>query len=51
MTTNIICKKCGFTTQSYEDMINHLACVQKYPEEDCIESILELEEEEHDEQK
>ena len=29
------CNICGFVTSNVFDMIEHLSCTQKYPEEDC----------------
>ena len=46
---HIICGKCGFITFGYEDMIRHLSCTQKYPEENCIEKSVMLKRELEDE--
>ena len=43
----IACKKCGFTTMSAVDMLKHLACTQKYEEENCKEKIIEFLKEKH----
>ena len=39
----IICNQCGFQTKSAEDMIKHLAQVQKYEEDNCTKKIIILE--------
>ena len=38
----LICRICGFMTLEVSDMIKHLACIQKYKEENCIKKIIEL---------
>lgn len=29
------CVHCGFCTYDYQDMVEHLAQIQEYPEENC----------------
>ena len=40
MNRSLTCMQCGFMTCSYEDMVFHLACEQRYEEEDCNKKVI-----------
>ena len=44
MKYKITCGKCGFITHNADDMIRHLSLTQTYPEENCREKIIKVEE-------
>jgi len=44
MAKKITCGKCGFITFDPDDMIKHLSLTQKYPEENCRERFINVEE-------
>ena len=43
MKYKITCGKCGFITHDADDMIRHLSCTQKHPEENCRERFIKVE--------
>ncbi len=42
MRDELTCMQCGFVTFDCKDMVLHLACKQRYPEEECQKKVIEI---------